>query len=278
MQQFGGSVYVKDSHAVIQNTTFMNNTGTDGGAIHFSCTSTQNCNLTLRDINFTDNTAARRGGALYYDFARPSLDRVRYSNNVAVYGMDIASYPVKIKIVNSTQDDISFENIGSGVTYPQTLHFGLYDFDDQIMVIESIDQIIISAVDTQASSVTGFNAQKLYQGIAEFDNIAFVAAPGSTNILYQASSKAIDDDKIQQVFGQSISDNNINVSFRYCEPGEIVTSDNQCRACSAGTYSLDWNSTECTNCVSNAVCNGNVQIAVDSEYWRRTTNSTKVVK
>ena len=103
----------------------------------------------------------------------------------------------------------------------------MYDYDDQILVIENINQIIISAIDTQTSSVSGFNAQKLNQGIAEFDNIAFVATPGSTSILYQASSKAIDDDKIQQVFGQSISDNTININFRYCQPGEIVTSENQ---------------------------------------------------
>ena len=164
---------------------------------------------------------------MHYDFVRPSINRVRYSNNEAVYGPNIASYPVKIKLVNSTQDQINFDNVGSGITYPQTLYFGLYDYDDQILVIENINQIIISAIDTQASYVSGFNAQKLNQGIAEFDNIAFVAAPGSTNILYQASSKAIDDDKIQQVFRQPISDNTININFRFCRPGEIVTIQNQ---------------------------------------------------
>ena len=278
LQRFGGSVYVKDSDATIQNSTFINNTGIDGGAIHFSCTSTQNCNLTLTDVTLDSNNATRRGGALYYDFVRPSLNRVKYNNNDAAYGQNIASYPVKIKLVNSTQDDISFENVGSGVIYPQTLYFGLYDYDDQILVIENINQIIISAIDTQTSSVSGFNAQKLNQGIAEFDNIAFVATPGSTNILYQASSKAIDDDKIQQVFGQPISDNTININFRYCQPGEIVTNENQCQECSAGTYSLDWNSTECKNCIDDAVCNGKEEISVDPEHWRRTSNSTKIVR
>ena len=158
------------------------------------------------------------------------------------------------------------------------IDFGLYDFDDQIIVIENINQIIITAIDAQASSVSGFNAQKLNQGIAEFDNIAFVAVPGSTNTLYQASSNAIDNSKIQQVFGQPISDNTININFRYCQPGETITSDNQCQECSAGTYSLDWNSTECTSCIDDAVCNGNVEIAADPEHWRRTMNSTKVVR
>ena len=205
------------------------------------------------------------------------MSRIDYYDNKAQYGPDIASYPVKIKIANSTQDEMRIENVGSGLTYPQTLYFGLYDYDDQIVALENSYQILISAVDAQVSSIDGFNAVLLDQGIARFDNMAFTASPGSSNISYKATSKAIDTNKIQNVFEQSISENNINVNFRFCKPGEIM-SNNKCLECSAGTYSLGWNSTECKSCVDNAVCNGKEQIQVDPKHWRRTTNSTKIVK
>ena len=277
-QRLGGAIYISQSDIAIYNSSFTNNTANEGGAVYFGCTSLANCNLTLTNLTFSSNNAVSQGGAVYYDYVRPSFDRVEYSDNSAQYGPNIASYPVKIRLVNSTHNDVSLNNVGSGIAYNQTLNFGLYDYDDQVMVLDNSDQIAISAVDAQTSSISGTNVGLLNQGVASFDNLIFVSTPGSTNILYRATSKVIDSDKIQNVFGQSISSNNIYVDFRYCKPGEIVTSDNQCQVCSAGTYSFDWNSTECKNCLEDVVCNGGVNIEVSSEHWRRTTNSTKIIQ
>ena len=177
---------------------------------------------------FIGNTAIRQGGALNYNYVRPSLSSNSYQNNSALYGPNIASYPVKIKLVNSTQDEILLDNVGSGITYPQTLHLGLYDYDDQIMVLDSSNQIIISPVDLQSSDVSGINLGLLDQGSTSLDSIAFISSPGSVNVQFKATSKAIDDDKIQNVFSNSASNNTINVNFRFCQPGEIITNDNQC--------------------------------------------------
>ena len=243
-QRLGGAVYIKQSVLTIQNSSFTNNTAIDGGAIYFGCTSIANCNLTLTDLAFTNNNAIRQGGAIYYDYARPRIERIEYLNNSAEYGPEIASYPVKIKLVNSTEDDVYLRNVGSGIPYDQRLQFGLYDFDGQIMILDNSDQIVILPEDTQASSISGTNLGLLSQGVASFDNLIFVSTPGSTDILYRATSKVIDNDIVEIVFGQTISDNNINVDFRFCRPGEIITSSNQCQECSAGTYSLNWNSTQ----------------------------------
>ena len=277
-QRLGGAIYISQSIATIQNSSFTNNTSIDGGAIYFGCTSVSNCNLTLNNLTFSSNTAVSQGGAVYYDYVRPSFDRVEYTSNSAQYGPEIASYPVKIRLVNSTENDVNLSNVGSGIAYGQTLTFGLYDYDDQVMVLDNSDQLTISAINTQSSSISGINVGLLNQGVTSFDNLRFISAPGSTNVHYRISSKVIDSDKIQNVFGQSISDNNIYVDFRYCEPGEFITSTNQCEECSAGTYSFNWNSTQCESCLSDAVCNGGANIEVSSEYWRRTTNSTKIIK
>ena len=246
--------------------------------MYFGCTSVSNCNLTLTNLTFTSNKAMSQGGALYYDYVRPSLDKVEYVTNLAPYGSNIASYPVKVKLVNSSEDDVRISNVGSGITYQQTLTFGLYDFDEQIMVLDNSDQLTISAIDTQVSSISGTNVGLLNHGVTSFDTLQFISTPGSTNVHYQITSKTIDSDKIENVFGQSISDNNIFVDFRFCQPGEFITSSDQCEVCSAGTYSFVWNSTQCESCLDDAVCNGGANIEVSSEYWRMTANSTKIVQ
>ena len=277
-QRLGGEISISQSVVTIQNSSFTNNTAIDGGAINFGCTSVTNCNLTLNTLTFTDNNAVSQGGALHYDYVRPSFYGIQYINNTAQYGENIASYPVKIKIVNSSQDDLNLNNVGSGLTYNETLNFGLYDYDDQIMVLDNSDQLTISAIDTQVSSIAGINVGLLNQGVTSFDTLQFISTPGLTNIHYRITSKVIDSDKIQNVFGQSISDNNIYVNFRFCQPGEFITSANQCEVCSAGTYSFNWNSTQCESCLSDAVCNGGANIDVSAEYWRMTSNSTKIVQ
>ena len=200
--------------------------------------------MTIIDSTFIANRAIRQGGALNYNYVRPSFRNNLYQNNSALYGVNIASYPVKIKLVNSTQDEVHLNNVGSGITYPQTLNLGLYDYDDQIMVLDSTEQISISPVDQQTSDASGVNVGLLNQGSTSFGSIAFISSPGSVNVEFRATSKAIDDDKIHNVFTNSVSNNTINVNFRFCRPGEIVTNNTQCQECSTGTYSLKWNATE----------------------------------
>ena len=167
------------------------------------------------DSTFIGNTAVRQGGALNYNYARPSLSHNFYQDNSALYGPNIASYPVKIKLFDSTQDEVYLNNVGSGITYPQTLHFGLYDYDDQIMVLDSSDQISILPIDLHSSDVSGVNVGLLNQGSTSFDNIALISSPGSVNVQFKATSKAIDVDKIQNVFQNSVSNNTIYANFRF---------------------------------------------------------------
>ena len=202
---------------------------------------------------FIGNTAIRQGGALNYNYVRPRLSLNSYQDNLALYGPNIASYPVKIKQANSTQEDVFLDNVGSGIIYPQTLHLSLYDYDDQIMILDSSNQISISPADQQSSGVSGVNVGLLNKGSTSFDSVIFISPPGSVNVQFKATSKAIDDDKIHNVFANSVSNNTIYVNFRFCKPGEIINNSSQCQECSAGTYSLQWNSTECKNCIDHIV-------------------------
>lgn len=198
----------------------------------------------MNNDTFDSNIAITQGGAINYDYKRPQFSSVVYLSNFAPYGSNVASYPVKIKLKDSLSDEIILKNAASGINYHDTLSLGLYDYDDQVAVLENEDQITINPVDRDISSISGTNAALLNNGIGKFENLIFISKPGSGNILYQASSKAIDRTIISSIFGSQVSNNTLKVNFRFCKPGEIITSDDKCSECSAGTYSLDWNSTE----------------------------------
>ena len=62
-----------------------------------------------------------------------------------MYGINLASYPVKIILDNSINDDMILTDVVSGVTYPDTLRFSIVDFDNQVMNLLNSDQIKIVA-------------------------------------------------------------------------------------------------------------------------------------
>jgi hypothetical protein len=59
-------------------------------------------------------------------------------------------------------------------------------------------------------------------------------------------------------------------------PGEIQIGS-VCLVCTAGTYSVTWNATECKNCPDQTTCYGKI-ISVNSGYWRIDGNSTEIIE
>jgi len=91
-----------------------------------------------------------------------------------------------------------------------------------------------------------------------------------------ASSKAIDSSLIAEVLEEEFS-NNIELNFRFWKPGERIFGDTWDQ-CSPGTYSLEWNSTECLQCLDDTVWEGGSAININKGFWRRTTNSTSIIE
>ena len=110
------------------------------------------------------------------------------------------------------------------------------------MVLENSSQISIFARNTSQARTRGTNTALLHSGVSVFDSVIFVSQPGDQNVEFYATSKTIDLNKVEKAFGGTVSNNTIFINFRRCQPGEEVTSDNQCRKCSAGSFSLNWDS------------------------------------
>lgn len=142
-----------------------------------------------------------------------------FSLNTAPYGADIASYPVKV--VHNGQDDITIENVGSGVKLDQTIQFELVDYDNQVMVLDDESQIELKTIQ-DGTFITGTTSEKLYKGIAQLDNLYFESSPGDVNIEYGVTSKSIDDVKISLAYNLTSTITPIFVNFRYCMPGESI--------------------------------------------------------
>jgi hypothetical protein len=201
-----------------------------------------NCDLKINDSAFVGNNASSKGGAIYYGFKRPQLINVTNQGNAAPYGPDLASYAVKIRMVGS--EEMVINNIGPDIKNEGVVKFELIDYEDQVMVLNNVDQIKITPRNVSNSSIGGVNLVLMQNGVASFDNLVATAKYGSQNVKYQASSKAISSEKISQVYGSVISDNLIIFNFRNCKPGESIIDNYKCHECSAGSYSLEWNSLE----------------------------------
>ena len=222
---FGGALLIENSNSTMRNITFEYNVAQTGGAIHISCDAYDICQNIISDSTFSNNIAVKQGGAINYNFRRPELSNLTFINNEAAYGTNISSYPVRI--VNSFMMDepIILTNVISGMTYHETIRMLLVDYDRQTMNLVSNNQIKISSA-TNEAELKGVDYLVLVNGQANFENLQFVYGPGRNNIEYIAACDLIDSDKVSYL--NLPTNNSIDVSFRYCQPGEVVINNKTC--------------------------------------------------
>ncbi|CAI2371546.1 unnamed protein product [Moneuplotes crassus] len=274
----GGAIKIMNSNVKITDTSFINNTAGVGGAIEFGCQSVDLCSLKLENVTFSHNAASVQGGAISYNMNRPEILSSVFENNSAQYGPDLASYPIKVRIKDQPNTKVKFSDIGSGISISTPIVLALLDYDGQIVNLNNEDQVSVLSPSGSNSSILGVSSVTLEAGIATIDGIIFVDEPGIQNSTFLLSTDAIDRVKVSTVFPSENFSNEITVNFRYCQPGEEITSSRTCRQCDAGTYSLLWNSTSCDKCMNNADCLGQNQISVNPGYWRATQESTFIAE
>ena len=144
---------VENSNATIQTSTFSKNIAQYGAAVDLSWSISIYCIYQISLWNFTQNSAVYHGGAIRYNLFRPTFANNVFVNNSAGYGPNIASYPIKIKLRNSSSDNIQLTNVGSGVVYDETLEFALVDYDNQINELDNSSLIIITALSLNTSAL-----------------------------------------------------------------------------------------------------------------------------
>ena len=269
----GGALLIENSNSTIQNMTFMFNAAQSGGAISIDCNNYDIWQNIINNSIFSNNMASVQGGAIFYNYRRPDMPKIEFTNNTASYGPNIGSYPVRI--VNSVMmdDPIVLTNVASGMVYNETLRLLLVDYDGQTMNLISDSRIKVLPM-TNGASLIGVDYSVLVNGQANFDSLQFTYGPGQDNIQFLATCDLIDSNKVSYL--SLPTSDSIDVTFRYCQPGEIVQNNQTCFEWSAGTYSFTWNSTECKSCMDNAVWLGGSKVYVLNEHWRLDGNSTDI--
>lgn len=213
----GGAIFMHDANLTITQTTFTSNSAADGGGIYFHCELNKVCNLTLQSCTFENNSAVT-GGAISYDLYRPNMNNLSFVDNYADYGEDIASYAVRIHMQGLNESQIMLDDIISGKNISRNIVFELKDYDNQTMVLDnsSVVKILPTNNDVEVTN----NLVKVNKGVATFDNLLFVAIPGSQNVKFTLNSNGIVLPKARKQLGSSYVLPNITVNFRYCKPGE----------------------------------------------------------
>ena len=276
--QRGGAIAIENSQVLIHNTTFSGNSASAGGAIYFGWTSLDICNLEIKNCTFSQNSALVKGGAIYYNYNSPKMSQINFNDNFAPYGPNLASYPSRIGLVGSKQnDEIVLSDVGSGIRIPQTIKLALFDINDQIMNLDNSSLISIIPRNTSKVSLKGANVISMTKGIAEFDNMAAIIDLDYRVANFSLNWQIIDKNKVKNVLGSDYQQNDLVIHFRDCQPGERILG-NQCDVWAAGTYSLTWNSTKCKKWGLNVDWLGGQHLSLKHGHWRRFSNSTEIVE
>ena len=199
-----------------------------------------------------------------------------FENNLALYGKNIASYPIKIASIDHQSDIITLTDVVSGQIYSPALKFELVDHDDQVNTIDNTSKIKIKLI-AENTAVTGFAQSVVHQGVASFDQLILQAKLGLQNVEILVVSSALNSQKIRLQYEWTVSQVPISASFRFWKSGE-VEEDDTCIICSAGTYSLGANKTQCKNWINNAVCLGGKETNVNEGNFRISSESDSIVE
>lgn len=92
----GGAINNENQNLEITKSSFQNNSALFGGALYLKNELKNPGNTYLDQINFYLNFAEKEGGALKYPEKWPLFGSIQFEKNLALYGDNYASYPVRI--------------------------------------------------------------------------------------------------------------------------------------------------------------------------------------
>ena len=114
----GGAVDTLNSNIVVNASTFMNNFCPVAGAIALRWEDGNTCTYSVVNSIFTNNSATTNGGAILYDFFKPTLSGNTFTNNSAQYGPNVAGYPVSVAAQDvPSQVWVSGQTIATPIKY-----------------------------------------------------------------------------------------------------------------------------------------------------------------
>ncbi|EWS74991.1 transmembrane protein, putative, partial (macronuclear) [Tetrahymena thermophila SB210] len=287
-QDEGGAILLQNVDIDIQNSSFLNNTSSIGGAIRYK----EYIPSFVKNIKSTRNLQSQKS-------------IIFKGNRAKIFGQNIGSYPYKIVLKEDLSRDLEqyvFENYRSG---DNNFSIKLILLDEEYNPVKVSSKDIGYSLKIQ-NEIKTYQLQLISLNLTELeikDNTQFQYIQSGQDYLFNLKgmqllgtpSKKVKFE-IQAFFMQKISGNQIligqkiydvYVSFRKCEVGEIYVkiSDTkyECSPCGDKFYSLqnpikDSNQA-CKSCPEEgAVSCINSKIILQSGYWRNNNFSDIIIK
>lgn len=288
----GGAIYTESVYIYMTECLFFNNSASPdyyaskeilhrgiGAAIYAVNAYTVVAIYRITNNTFRENKASNMGAVLYWFDTYPVFQDNILENNYAPYGSAIASFPIRLALVDSsnsllpylTNDTIPLvlmlTEVASGQIYSGRIRMALVDQYDQIVTADSSSYAQIQHCGSNLTELGGRVQVDAKKGIFEFSNISFIGQPTETFDFYIVS------DGVNAYMKQFASDPHtyypkvkLRVSFRDCKPGESYQGLN-CYLCQENTFSLE-PSQPCNSCPTTAICHGGFNMVPRAGYWR----------
>ena len=209
----------------IETSTFERNIAARGGALFLHKPPS---GISLISVLFSSNTAQFGGGGAIYRFGDTELGNmgsVIFRDNVAKYGMQRATDPIKIVATRSSNTAVS-NNVEI-----KDIVVRLHDRIDNIVRDDTLTVVVTANSLSEESPVTSLRRStdiESSSGMAVFDFLLLNGKPGEHNIQFSAL-----------VNGKSLT-TKLRINIAACEAGEELTTQQQggyiCRKCSPGFF------------------------------------------
>ena len=284
----GGAIYSENCGLNLNSNIFRNNTANlSGGSVCFK----GKIALNLKNNSFYDNTAYE-GGAIKYDKTIPIMHESNiFNNNNAIYGANIASYPIRLNIEEITlgkrlileKKPSNLESIFINFT------LSLTDILNQTVITTNNEEILIELKKLNEFDIIGVNGRSkilINNGVGILNQTFLycnISSTKSANIYI--STNSISD--LVYINYTTFSSNELMIDKTYyvliplnvlnCNVGEIFDQKLlTCIICASGSFSLYLNSSECSLCPNEAeFCESSI-ITLKSGFWRSNVNSTNI--
>lgn len=290
----GGSLFLKESNALIFDSSFLNNMATNGagGAIFFYSESSKNFSI----INsYFENNVASIGGAVYYQKISIFLDFfTRFKNNNALlYGKNLFSFPFSLcfATLNKCEEKIEkIENFRSGA-YLNNISLKLLDEEGNMIIPDKLNSrsllmklYVLTSNSSDDNSIYSMNYLKNLDltmnedGMFLVQNLLLIGKQES-DIRIEFSSPQImsplSTAGLKNIRNYSIS---LYIHFRKCEVGEFYQKlTSTCFLCLKETYSFNQSIEVCNPCLQGLTCLGGADTVVQRSFWRYTKFSEKII-
>ncbi|CAG9323996.1 unnamed protein product [Blepharisma stoltei] len=265
---YGGSIYSNNINIGIKNSIFRNNSATnlesnssctdgEGGALYL--TSTVQISVSIKNSDFIDNSACLSGGAVQWYLSQPTISNLSFSNNSALYGDDLASFPLSLLVLSYKRRLEVQVPSAPGQYLSSPLIVGITDHYNQTVLTENTSTCQLEVTDSSNYSLSGKTKVQASSGVYNFSEVIVSGEPGS-KVGFTLSSSIISSDSL------GLSSESLEFELRDCEVGEALLAKT-CQVCDSGTYNLNAGDS-CKDCPTSAKCYGKNNIYPKAGYWR----------